>query len=295
MTDERSTVGEANAGGSAANRPNAGRESGLAADNPSPYRVDERAIPPGLAVLSGPPRRSGGIRRLALRLLGGTGRGTAYWIDARNAASTFALYNRTTDTDRLGHGRKRADSNRLDRRTTERLRIARAFTAYQHHSLVRTAIEQADPKTALLVAPNVASLYADDDLPEYERKRLLQSSVTALHELGVALGIPVLASVDDGLLATVVTDAANTAVECRKTSEGYYYAVGDYETTVYWSDGYWQTTIPYWVKLFGSVAKNDASGIVGAGSVGFEDTCAGIETDGNENSPATPPFVRVGL
>lgn len=214
-------------------------------------------VPSGLAVLSGTDPRGGGIRQLALTVLaengpfGEGGRSEAYWIDARNAASTYALYEETA-----GQRRHAQRPGSVGRRVLEPLRIARAFTAYQHHSLVRRVTRRAGSETSLLVAPNVESLYEDGDVPAYERERLLRSSVAILDELGTALDVPVLASVGDGPLAEVVTEAAKTDVDCRKTSEGYYYAVGEYETTVYWSEGYWQTTIPYWVELFGSVAES---------------------------------------
>jgi len=38
---------------------------------------------------------------------------------------------------------------------------------------------------------------------------------------------------------------------------------GDFETTVYWQDGYWQTTVPYWVELLGAVEDKSAEVIAG--------------------------------
>jgi hypothetical protein len=40
---------------------------------------------------------------------------------------------------------------------------------------------------------------------------------------------------------------------------GYRFEGDDVETTVYWQDGAWQTTIPYWVELVGAV--DETSGI----------------------------------
>jgi len=79
------------------------------------------------------------------------------------------------------------------------VRVARAFTAYQHHSLVRTVARRAEPTTELLVAPNVAALYRDDDLAAWEREDLLAATLEILSELGAVLDCPVLlTSAGDG-------------------------------------------------------------------------------------------------
>jgi len=192
------------------------------------------ALDSGLIHVRSPAPRSTAPHRLALSALAGR-EGTAYWIDARNAASVHLLRELT---DRPGH--------------LDSLRIARAFTAYQHHTLVRQVAKRADPRTGLLVAPNLASLYRDDDVPAHERDPLFDAAVAVLDELGRAVDCPVLATTtgEDDLVATVA-ERATTDLDCERTREGYRFVGDDFETTAYRGEGYWQTTIPYWVDLFG--------------------------------------------
>jgi hypothetical protein len=217
----------------------------------------------GLTVLERPERRSTALHRLALAELGRRD-GGAYWIDARNEASTYALYD-------LAPSRRRLDG----------IRVARAFTAYQHHSLVRAVARNASPDTALLVAPCLTSLYRDDDVPDREAADLLESSLTILGELADVLDVPVLVATERGGVAdagastagddldALLADYADAEIECTRTSAGLKYASDDFEMTVYLSDGYWQTTIPYWVELFGAVVEDDPA--VAARAAGLAD------------------------
>ncbi|MFC4551897.1 MULTISPECIES: hypothetical protein [Halorussus] len=198
-------------------------------------------LEPGLTVLERPSRRSTALHRLALHELGER-TGETLWVDARNQASTYALHE-------LAPGRRRLDG----------VRVARAFTAYQHHSLVRAAARRASPSTALVVAPCVASLYRDDDLPDREGRDLLSASLAVLAELASALDLPVVVTAEgaDAETAALVADYADAEIECTRTDAGLRYASDDFETTVYLDDGFWQTTIPYWVELLGAVAEDD--------------------------------------
>ncbi|WP_254763193.1 hypothetical protein [Natrinema marinum] len=209
-------------------------------------------LEPGVTLLNVPSPRSGIVHRLVCDRLaddaGGGDGGSAYWIDARSAASTHALYDRASSP-----------------RVLEPLRVARAFTAYQHHSLVRTVARRAGPTTALLVAPNVASLYRDDDLAAWEREDLLAASLEILSELGRVLDCPVLlTSAGDGDEGSdAVADRADTVIECTRTREGIRFeAAGDGPSSTdatagYWHGSVWQTTIPYWVEVCGAVDAVD--------------------------------------
>jgi len=226
-------------------------------------------LPSGLSVLRQPSARLGGVRTLAIELLTAESRsdaedttGPAFWIDARNAASTYALYDLASgggpgaNGGKLGRAERSlgADGDVRDATVLRRLRIARAFTAYQHRELARAAVRRSTPSTPLIVAPQVTSLYADPDVPDWEREELARATLATLDELGESLGCPVLASVArDDELAELAVDRAATEIECRRTDEGYYFGAGEFETTVYWGEGYWQTTIPYWSELLGAV------------------------------------------
>lgn len=193
----------------------------------------------GLTLLRVPSARSTVIHRLACSRLCETDR-PAYWIDARNVASTHALYDCAPSA-----------------RSLENLRIGRAFTAYQHHSLVREVAREADPRTALIVAPNVADFYRDDDLLACEREDLLAATLTTLREVGRTFGCPVIATSDDDERADRASGFADRDVECVRTREGYRFDGEGVRTDGYWHGEYWQTTIPYWVDLCGAVEAFD--------------------------------------
>ena len=40
-------------------------------------------------------------------------------------------------------------------------------------------------------------------------------------------------------------------IECELTEHGYHFESDTFETLVYVQDGYWQTTILYWIQLLG--------------------------------------------
>jgi len=205
-----------------------------------PSTPDVPALDPGLTLLRPPGPRSTALHRVALATLAATS-GVAYWVDARNAADTYALYDLADSARRL-----------------DRLRVARAFTAYQHHALGRRVVERVDTRTGLIVAPNVAALYRDEDVPRYRRERLLDSTVRALAALADAREIPTLVSVPADRDPGPVADRADCEIRCERTDLGYRFEGPGVETTVYVGDGYWQTTIPYWVDLLGAVEDERA-------------------------------------
>jgi hypothetical protein len=201
----------------------------------------DRTVPeldPGLTVLETPDHRSGALYRVALRTIRRAD-GRTYWIDARNTASTYALREAAPDDCLL-----------------DRLRIARAFTAYQHLTLVERVLDRVSPRTGCVVAPNLASLYRDDDVPGHETVPLLEAAASALAELA-ADDLPVLATLGgpDDDLADAVSTHADAEFACERTEMGYRFEGTDFETDVYWAEDWWQTTIPYWVDLLGVASE----------------------------------------
>jgi len=158
--------------------------------------------------------------------------GLARWVDARNHASTYAL---------SGHGNRR--------RLLDRVRVARAFTAHQHHALVRRLVGDARRPTSLVVAPAVDDLYGDDLLAA-EAERLREASLSTLAALADARDLPVLLTASD---PDTVVEHADHTVDVEDTRFGRRFEGEDDETTAYWTRGGWQTTIPYWVDLAGRV------------------------------------------
>ncbi len=192
----------------------------------------------GLTHLDAPGPRSTALHRLVVAELRERD-GIVYWLDARNTAVAYTLY------ELAPH-----------HRALDGIRVARAFTAYQHHTLATRLARAADGRTAMVVAPNLASLYEDDDVPDYEREDLYATTATLLAAVGTTYDVPVLVTTDAtgaALPSAVAADA--TTLECERTGQGLRYTGAAFETHVYVEDGYWQTTIPYWVELFGAVDR----------------------------------------
>lgn len=196
------------------------------------------ATPPldaGLAYVEQPDR--GAIHRL---VLGAECDGETLWVDAGGAASTYGLTARAPN-----------------HRALRGIRVARAFTAHQHHQLVRSVVEAASERTGLVVAPNVAALYEKADASAAEVDRLFDASLGLLSDLATALDVPVLVSAPYASeeRRAAVRERASDEIECRRTGLGYAFAAEGFRTTGYWQQGWWQTTIPYWVELFGAVGS----------------------------------------
>lgn len=204
--------------------------------------VEGPSLAPGVTLLERPTARSPALQQVVLSQLSAT-TADALWVDARNDASSYALYERA-------HGH----------RQLECLRIARAFTAYQHHSLIRTLVERAGPTTDLVVAPCTAALYADDDVPTDVDVGLLESSLRLLTEIATTYDIPVLLTAPDRStpLRARLGEAADRLLTATMTEEGLRIDGDEYATQVYWQDGYCQTTIQYWVDLCGCVCGHGA-------------------------------------
>jgi hypothetical protein len=173
--------------------------------------------------------------------------GIAYWVDVRNTASTYALHS-LADHDRI----------------LRRIRLARAFTAYQHFTIAKRLINTVTSRTGCIVAPNVDSLYRDDDVPDHEAQQMLRSVMSALDVACETYDIRLLlTTTTDDELTDIVADRAIAEYQSEPTAMGYRYEGEDFETTVFWDDSGWQTTIPYWVELFGSVAEETAAPGIG--------------------------------
>ncbi len=190
---------------------------------------------------------AGAIHRLVLGSDHADGARETLWVDAGGAASTYGL-----------------TAQAPNRRALQGIRVARAFTAHQHHRIVRNAVAAASERTGLVVAPNVALRYEGADAPAAEIDRLFDASVGLLADLADALDVPVLVSAPHAgeERRATVRDLATSEIECRRTDLGYAFATDEFETTGYWQHGWWQTTIPYWVDLFGSVADRAATDAV---------------------------------
>jgi len=163
--------------------------------------------------------------------------GPAYWLDARNAAVPGAI------------------REHAPRRGARSIRVARAFTGYQHYELARELPARIDPGAALVVAPNVGALYAEDDVPEYEADAMVETTLALLGGVADTANAPVLATAPDPTYAERVAAAADRTLHAEGTRAGLRVEGPDVATDVYWHDWGFQTTIPYWVDLLGTAAS----------------------------------------
>lgn len=133
-----------------------------------------------------------------------TATGPAYWVDAANEAATRRLY--------------AASSDRL---TLARLRVARAFTAYQHRTLVDRLESRVGEDAALVVCSSMPALYADDDLLAGDDRALFRASAKALLRLRRRFDVPILVTHCAGApFADLLAECADRSLRCERTRRG---------------------------------------------------------------------------
>lgn len=201
-----------------------------------PMQSEMPALEPGLVYLDTANPRTGAIHGLVELSLTADPAGEVLWVDARNSATTYAF----------------ADAS-IQHRVMSATKVARAFTAYQHHSLVHELLDRTTDDTILAVAPCLGALYADEDVPDVEAELLFADVLDALERLAEEHSIPVLVTATTTPFVAEVAPRAEQTITMRQTDLGMAFETDSFQTTVYHGPGYWQTTIPYWVDLFGYV------------------------------------------
>ena len=192
-------------------------------------------LDPGVTRLRRPDPAGTALHRLICEHLVGTD-GDAYWVDVGGTARTPTLYDHAADESVLRD-----------------LRVARAFTPQDHHELVRRVARRAGRDTALVVATNADTHYRDADCRDAETNRLRGATERLLAAVG-DVGVPVLVTGDVG---------SDRRLDCERSGEGLRFVGDGFETTVYPGPGYWQTTLDYWVDLYGT-ADADAAAAFGS-------------------------------
>jgi hypothetical protein len=159
--------------------------------------------------------------------------GPVWWADAGGHARTDTLARVAPSTGLL-----------------DRVRVARAFTATQHASLLETLERRTTPDAALVVCPALDALYRGDDLPGDEPADLLAAAADRLVRIAGS-GVPVLLTLgtaDD--LASPVARAVDERVDHESTRFGPRFAGEGFETLVYpRRDGTVQTTLAFWRRV----------------------------------------------
>lgn len=186
----------------------------------------------GLTLVETDGRAAGALQSLALdHLL--LGDGEAVWVDANGNATTASLA-------------KVAPS----RRVLDRVRVARAFTAFQHYSLLEDVEGPMSPATDLLVAPAVDWFYGGDDLRSGEGEAMLGGALGRLEAVAGRHDVPVLVSRSGaGGLGEVVAGRCDRTLECVHTEFGPRFSGDEFETLVFECPGGVQTTLAFWRRV----------------------------------------------
>jgi len=186
--------------------------------------------------------------------------GPVWWADAGGHARTDTLA-RVAPSERL----------------LDRVRVARAFTATQHASLLRTLERRVTREAALVVCPAVDARYRGGDLPAGEPADLLATAAERLARMAGA-GVPVLLTLEsEDDLAAPVARAVDGRVEHEPTRFGPRFAGEGFETLVYpRRDGTAQTTLAFWRRV---LERRAAAVDTGTGT-GTDPGATGVNVDG---------------
>lgn len=206
-----------------------------------------------MTLLSTADRARGALQSLVLdRLL--VDDGPAVWVDARNHATTQQLA-----------------SVAPSRQLLDRIRVARAFTPFQHYSIVEDLpsvvgaggpcpddeAESADDEfaptdgPAMLLAPAVDWFYRADELRAGEGREMLERVLARLGDLATARDLPVLVTRHGPSgVGDVVAERADARLECTLTRFGPRFSGDAFETLLFdCGNGAVQTTLAFWRRL----------------------------------------------
>ncbi|GAA0242784.1 hypothetical protein ACFFQF_22955 [Haladaptatus pallidirubidus] len=187
----------------------------------------------GITLLETDERATGALQSLVLdQLL--LEDGSAVWVDAHGHGTTEPL-------SRI------APSMRV----LDRIRIARAFTPWQHQSLCQDLAPELTDETTIAVLPAFDWFYRSEDLSRGNSERMLATAVDLISEIAETYDIFVLVTqhTNDTLTAPIRERADNT-IRCEQTPYGPRFTGEEYETLVYpLENGLVQTTLAYWKRI----------------------------------------------
>lgn len=194
--------------------------------------IEFPTLDPGITLLSMDERATGALQSLVLdHLL--LNPGEAYWVDARNNAVTTTLS-------------QVAPSMRI----LDRIQVARAFTAFQHHSIVADLADVIDTSPSIIVLPDVDWFYTGDDLARGEGTRMLEDVFGMLTDIAAELQVPVVvSSAADGEAGEPLPTAAETVIECTLTQFGPRFSGSEFETLMFDCGTGVQTTLAFWRRI----------------------------------------------
>jgi hypothetical protein len=197
-------------------------------DNPELPTLDN-----GLTLLETDERATGALQSLVLDKLLLDG-GSAVWVDAHGHGTTQLLSRIAPSMRVLDH-----------------IRIARAFTAWQHQSLCQDLAPELTDDTALVVLPAFDWFYRSEDLPRGDDERMLSAALNLIGEIVDTFDVSVLVTQHtDDALTDPIRERADNVIHCEQTAYGPRFSGDEYETLVYpLENGMVQTTFAFWKQV----------------------------------------------
>lgn len=136
-------------------------------------------------------------------------------------------------------------------RILERIHVARAFTPWQHLSLLGDLGDAVSEGTGLVVLPEFDGFYRSDEVSDTEGERMLAEGVSLVADLVEERDVSVLVTrTRDDDLSAPVAELADERVTYERTQFGPRFVGGEFETLVYdVGDGVVQTTLAFWAQV----------------------------------------------
>lgn len=190
-------------------------------------------LDPGVTLLNSDERMTGALQSLVLdHVL--IESGTATWVDTRGNGTTQPMAQLAPDM-----------------RVLERINIARAFTPWQHQSLLHDLPDEITDETVIVVLPALDAFYRTDDLNRQEQERMFEEAVTIADEIATERDVLVLITRQQAdALTDPLESVVNEVIACEMTAFGPRFAGDEFETLVYpLDDGFVQTTIAFWNRV----------------------------------------------
>ena len=187
----------------------------------------------GVTLLETTDRATGALQSLVLDevLLGN---GPAAWVDTHGHGTTRPLA-------------RLAPSMRV----LERIDIARAFTPWQHLSLLRDLKDEVSDETALVVLPEFDGFYRSDEVSDTEGERMLTEGISLVVDLVDKCEVSALLTrVHRDELSASIPRFADEVIEYELTRFGPRFVGDEFETLIYSvGDGVVQTTLAFWERV----------------------------------------------
>ncbi|MFC6723652.1 hypothetical protein ACFQE1_04460 [Halobium palmae] len=160
--------------------------------------------------------------------------GTATWVDARANGTSQPMAKLAPDM-----------------RVLDRINIARAFTPWQHQSLLHDLPGEVTDETVIVVLPALDAFYRTGDLRRHEQERMFEESATVADEIATERNVPVLITRQQAdALTAPLENVVSEVISCELTGVGPRFAGDEFETLVYpLDDGFVQTTIAFWNRV----------------------------------------------